>query len=274
MTELKPDDCLIVGQTLRSPDGKSSLSVNTFGHFCITKEGRTTCFYTAFNLRDIAYLEFSGYDRGNIDSKGPQLRLVNSRGDEVWRSDNRESNVRVKDRRDWDRWQEYTWEMKDAGREAGPYQGPNYDDPKFLLRDDGNACIWYLNDNVWESKNRKSSWYSGPLFDTLSQGQSMTKGSMLWSQNLKNNLEYEELGNMVLYIDGKKHWHSDTHLMFRGNATMQADGGLVVTDDRGNKVNVTKLSVPNTNGWRLLVQNDGNLVVYLNEVPKWDRFKA
>ena len=112
------------------------------------------------------------------------------------------------------------------------------------------------------------------ISDTLSAGGRLTAGQWLASSNRRYRLVYQTDGNLVLMDDedAVALWSSGTSGTSTGQVLMQSDGNLVVYDAQGSGLWASG-TVGNPNA-RLLVQNDGNLVMYgANGQPVWDRHR-
>lgn len=108
--------------------------------------------------------------------------------------------------------------------------------------------------------------------DTLNLGGSLQQTQYLRSKSDKYRLIMQTDGNLVLYqvTPWKAVWSIGKHT--GKAAALQTDGNLVVRDPAGRPV-----WAANTDGFTaatLIVQDDGNLVIYNKGVAIWDRFSG
>lgn len=94
----------------------------------------------------------------------------------------------------------------------------------------------------------------------LPNGQYLTPGSNLLSQDLHSTFAMQNDGNVVLYIDGKHYWSSGTHGHLISRLIMQADGNLVLYGKDGI-ANWSSGTAGNP-GAHFTIQTDGNAVIY------------
>jgi YD repeat-containing protein len=110
--------------------------------------------------------------------------------------------------------------------------------------------------------------------DTLHVGQSLAS---LTSNNGLITLQHQSDGNVVLLGGGHVLWNSVTVGSGLGNATVQSDGTFVIFDAEGDTVRVypsyfdVYTGRPNAH---LVVQNDGNLVLYDGTTVLWATFTS
>ena len=100
------------------------------------------------------------------------------------------------------------------------------------------------------------------MSDHLTQGQALTRGQSLVSQDGRFTLIMQGDGNLVLYWSGgASRWASNTAAHAVSQVIMQSDGNLVIYASDGK----TPLWASGTSGhpgaW-LVLQDDGNLVIY------------
>lgn len=112
-----------------------------------------------------------------------------------------------------------------------------------------------------------SSAYAG---DTLRQDERLSRDQSLTSNNGCFRLIMQNDGNLVLYNK------ADTPLWATGTtgkevnfAIMQADGNFVLYGPDGHPVWAANPENVGPAGFRLVVQDDGNTVVYANDRPTW-----
>lgn len=91
-------------------------------------------------------------------------------------------------------------------------------------------------------------------------------GELLSSPNGRFHATFQSDGNFVLYGDGRPVWSSSTAAS-GGRVIVQSDGNLVVYTGVGVPAWSTRTS--STVGVQLVVQDDGNLVLYRGGTPLW-----
>ena len=101
----------------------------------------------------------------------------------------------------------------------------------------------------------------------LTPGEELRRGEYRISQDGRFKLILQQDGNLVLYQGSYAVWNTATHYKGVVRCAMQTDGNLVLYD----YINRPKWA-SNTSGrsgtW-LNVQNDGNLVLYRNNIAQW-----
>ena len=113
-------------------------------------------------------------------------------------------------------------------------------------------------------------WHNGaPGADTMTPGSSLTAGQSLWDTAGKRQLVMQADGNLVLYIGGRAKWASHTTRYPGVRFTLQADGNLVVYDKRNQARWASQTSRFRGTGMRLVVQRDGNAVLYQGKTARW-----
>lgn len=103
----------------------------------------------------------------------------------------------------------------------------------------------------------------------LAAGESLLPGQQRQSTNGIYRLLYQHDGNLVLYKNGNQAlWHSKTHGKSAGKVEMRYSGELVILNAQNVKIWSSNTNRPENRGSRVIVQNDGNLVIYsrTNEV--------
>lgn len=111
--------------------------------------------------------------------------------------------------------------------------------------------------------------------DTLMMNERLMPGQYLQSANGYYRLLYQTDGNLVLYdsLAGTVLWASDTSGSSAGTAVLQADGNFVIYG--GTSAPVFYTGTQSTTPVALVVQSDGNLVLYVVNGPTlWDRLSA
>jgi hypothetical protein len=96
--------------------------------------------------------------------------------------------------------------------------------------------------------------------NTLSQGQQLSGGQKLMSQDNHSVLVMQGDGNLVLYNDLSAAWTSKTANNSLKNLVMQGDGNLVIYNAANQPL--WSAGTSGNPGARLVLQNDGNLVIY------------
>jgi len=142
----------------------------------------------------------------------------------------------------------------------------------------GTATIQGGWEPFWFFKGRCDSWNpSLPQPDhpgSLAHGRRLLPDTSLHSSpNGNYSLAYQSDGNLVLYNNatGEPVWSNPGPVGSPSAAIMQEDANFVVYS---GTVWSTNTSNPNHQGAYLVVQDDGNLVVYhLNGTPLWHRFQ-
>jgi lysophospholipase L1-like esterase len=108
---------------------------------------------------------------------------------------------------------------------------------------------------------------------TLLAGQSMTADHPLFSCNGRFQLYLQGDGNMILYDGNTMTWSSRSEGHTPSVATLLADGNFVILDQAG-KITWSTGTAGASGGKKLIVQNDGNLVLYSSptaaDTPVWN----
>lgn len=106
--------------------------------------------------------------------------------------------------------------------------------------------------------------------DTLQQDERLSPGQSLTSNNGCFQLVMQNDGNLVLYgKGGKAFWATGTTGKEVEFAIMQGDGNFVLYAPGGRPTWATNPGNVGSAGFRLIVQDDGNAVVYANDRPIW-----
>jgi hypothetical protein len=127
------------------------------------------------------------------------------------------------------------------------------------------------------NKNTQSAIYTYP--QSLSSGQQLTPGQKLVSQNGLFEAVMQVDGNFVVYdlrfIPHKVLFATNTTADYGPNTiVMQGDGNLVIYINYEGELVYTWASGTNgQGGYYVIMQNDGNLVIYrANNTPVWSTF--
>lgn len=110
--------------------------------------------------------------------------------------------------------------------------------------------------------------------DTLSEGQVMTQGQQIVSMNGMYRAQMQNDGNFVVYDAGNRPvWASgSTYGSTNAWLSMQPDDNLVIYPQQGPPAiwqTNTMTAAPSAEKSRLVMQNDGNLVLYRAGVATW-----
>jgi len=109
------------------------------------------------------------------------------------------------------------------------------------------------------SASASTSTASAP--NVLRAGQKLLSGSWLVSSNGLWRLVMQPDGNLVLYLQGKPYWSTNTRRHAGDYAVMQSDGNFVIY--QGQRSIWSSASSRSLKGaYYLSVQNDGNVVIY------------
>lgn len=100
----------------------------------------------------------------------------------------------------------------------------------------------------------------------LGNGQTLTKGQSLWSQDRRFQFIYQTDGNVVLYGPNGAMWYTGTGGQASTTLVMQSDGNLVLYNG-GAPVWYTATNGGPTS--KLVIQNDGNAVIYTSTNATW-----
>ncbi|NYZ69130.1 lectin [Endozoicomonas sp. SM1973] len=98
------------------------------------------------------------------------------------------------------------------------------------------------------------------MSDRLLPGQKLEKGQQLVSEDKRYVLSLQHDGNLVLYVDHRPLWASDTAGIAVERAEMQKDGNLVIYGYDNKPVWASDTA--GNPGSQLIMQNDGNAVIY------------
>ena len=103
--------------------------------------------------------------------------------------------------------------------------------------------------------------------DTLSKGEQLAKGAQLFSKNMKYALTHQGDGNVVLYgPNGAVLWTTESNGQETDSLLMQEDGNFVLYGAGEPK---WASNTVGSGAERLVVQNDGNVVLYTPEGAAW-----
>lgn len=109
----------------------------------------------------------------------------------------------------------------------------------------------------WQGVGRYSYFGS----DRLTNGQTMTSGHYILSENVEFALVFQSDGNLVLYHGSKAIWNTNTDGTGANRLKMQTDGNLVLY----NSTRAVWASNTTHNGSSYVkLQTDGNLVIRRN----------
>jgi nucleoid-associated protein YgaU len=102
--------------------------------------------------------------------------------------------------------------------------------------------------------------------DTLTEGQTLSKGGSLTSNNGAYTLTLQDDGNLVLAARGEAVWSTSTNGQDVVRAEVQTDGNFVLyTSDKP----VWNTDTQGMNNVKLVLQDDRNLVLYAADGPAW-----
>jgi plasmid maintenance system killer protein len=141
---------------------------------------------------------------------------------------------------------------------------------------DLNQCRRYLA-YIRENNNHNNNHRGRELQavddqrDRLTSGERLNRQCSLLSPNQVFKLAYQEDGNLVIYEGDDPIWATSTDKQSTshrdpGFCEMQRDGNFQMTCARGNKFLESRTR---GEGAYIIMQNDGNLVIYLNGKPLW-----
>jgi len=105
--------------------------------------------------------------------------------------------------------------------------------------------------------------------DKLLPGEVMYYGHRRVSADGRVMLTMQPDGNLVLYYFDQALWSSGTFGKFSAHATLQTDGNLIIKEPDGSEVFTSGTWGDQYAGAELVVQNDGNLVLYKNGLALW-----
>jgi hypothetical protein len=208
----------------------------------------------------------------------PSLQIKNSKGVEIWRSRNRESEIGKQDRKekedyDYDYYLEvgkfYLDRIK-LNQEKGPYawKEPVYQKPRFTLQNDGNAIIWFENDFVW-AMNERFHGIGARTFDTLTPSQDLRPGECLMSMNMEYACVLQTDGNLIVSTNGREIWSTKTAGSKIRGVYLDADGNLIMRDSDGDVKWQTRGGY--TEEAKLVLKNNGDLVTIVAGQTVWSR---
>ncbi|KQO62181.1 glycoside hydrolase family 6 protein [Curtobacterium sp. Leaf261] len=105
--------------------------------------------------------------------------------------------------------------------------------------------------------------------DTMRPVSSLTTGQSIARPNGVRRLVMQADGNLVVYIGTRGVWSTGTSRSPGATLRMQADGNLVLYARSGTALWSSGTSRLGGSGMRLVIQPDGNLVLYKNSTAVW-----
>ena len=210
---------------------------------------------------------------GHKLSPGGKLRSPRGRYELIYRTDGNLVLYRLG---------QAVWSTKTVGKAAG--EAALQIDGHFLLKSPDNTVYWKtgvygFNDGslalqddgaLVETRAGAVVAWTTPkqaLFE-LSPGQALAPGDKLGALGGEFELVYQSDGNLVLYSAGKATWQSKTMGKPAGRAVLQTDGHFLLSSP-DNTV-YWKTGVYGFNDGRLVLLDDGRLVVYAGDDVRWE----
>jgi hypothetical protein len=203
--------------------------------------------------------------------------MKNSKNKVIWKSKNRESLTGKANRARQKEWME---RMKEANRyedesmwDSPPqtFQLPVYDEPIFTMQRDGNAVIRFENEAVWSMAERPQGQYAKNI-ETLRAGDVLRVNQSLVSPSFEYVCTYQENGNMVVYRNGQRSWHTNTEGSSVNGVTQELDGNLILRDS------AKRIKWQHRGGYsgesKTVMQDDGNLVTYVSGKSIWSCYSG
>jgi pimeloyl-ACP methyl ester carboxylesterase len=138
---------------------------------------------------------------------------------------------------------------------------PGHPGSRLVVQDDGNVVIYDPSNNpLWSTETPQPPQVQGG--NTMSPGEALVPGDMLFSPNGKYFFFMQTDGNLVLYrsLDNFPLWNAGTFGRRVKNAIMQTDGNLVIYDP--DNVPLWNSGTPGRPNSHLFVQDDGRVVIY------------
>jgi Pro-kumamolisin, activation domain/Bacterial Ig-like domain (group 3) len=127
------------------------------------------------------------------------------------------------------------------------------------MQNDGNLVLYSPTEALWSSK------YGLP--STMTTGQSLGKGNILFSPNGQYRAILQTDGNFVVYALWGAIWSTATFGTTGSSLVLQSDGNLVLYGSGGGALWSSRTF--NTAADVLTMQNDGNLVLYSPTAAVW-----
>ena len=110
--------------------------------------------------------------------------------------------------------------------------------------------------------------------DVCYPSQSLKKGNSIESRDGVHELILQETGNLELICKDNVLWSSNTENSDVDDFQFQSDGNLVIRRKDGTIAWESKTvyhgSIPNVPRAKLILQNDGNVVLYAGSEVKWN----
>lgn len=142
-----------------------------------------------------------------------------------------------------------------------------------IMQDDGNVVIMSDAQEVWQSDTKQSMITEGSS-DSLRAGESLERDCALLSKSGRYRFVMQADRNLVLYDkedDYRVMWasHCCTDSPISPVLKLGTDGNLVVSDG-GNEEWSSDTAGQGDDSSVLVVQDDGNVVIYSKDVAIWD----
>ena len=131
---------------------------------------------------------------------------------------------------------------------------------RLVVQDDGNVVLYSGSRAVWH--------IGAPGSDTLTSGGELTSGQSLHSPSFRHRLVVQPDGNLVQYDGGRPVWWTGTYAGRGTSLDLQTDGNLVLHSPAGAALWHTRTYGSGAAN-RLVVQDDGNVVLYAGNRALW-----